>query len=558
MKKTARVAPPDDAPESEVSATTLTRAAQEDAVDNDDPASDDAAHESTKERSRKRRRDDDNLEAAYMQRLAMEEAKEDAKRREAKRQKVVHSAKSKVEGVEHKKEKKAKKDKTPKQAIEEDGGQVEAPEDEADDDDEEMLEPSDAGEDQDETNGDIELIGSDDEPYEIPKHESLNKSTPSSTTPGSNPDLEKSLRTVFLSNVSTSAITSKSSKATLLSHLTSIFPLLPTPPPKDTPQTYTIESLRFRSTAFSTPLPKKAAFARKDLMSATTAATNAYAVYSHTAAARVAAQKLNGSVVLSRHLRVDSVAHPSPIDHRRCVFVGNLGFVDDETAVKAASAAEDAARRGEDAKTPRPPRAKPAADTEEGLWQVFGKAGVVESVRVVRDPKTRVGKGFAYVQFEDQNAVEKALLYNEKKFPPMLPRKLRVVRAKRPVKRDAVPAGGRGVRGGEKGGQENPNHTQLGRARKLLGRAGGAASERDSRQARAPRVGDVSISRGPPGLGKGVRPPEAFVFEGHRASSKQGGGSKKGGAGKKKGEKPKNRSAKRGAAWKAGAKKGSK
>ena len=35
------------------------------------------------------------------------------------------------------------------------------------------------------------------------------------------------------------------------------------------------------------------------------------------------------------------------------------------------------------------------------------------------------------MQFTDENAVEAALLMNEKKFPPMLPRKLRVMRARK-------------------------------------------------------------------------------------------------------------------------------
>ena len=80
------------------------------------------------------------------------------------------------------------------------------------------------------------------------------------------------------------------------------------------------------------------------------------------------------------------------MDHRRCVFVGNLGFVDDESAIRKAEE-----RDGEKAKKRKE---KEPADVEEGLWRVFGKAGTVENVRVVRDSATRVGKGFAYVQFK--------------------------------------------------------------------------------------------------------------------------------------------------------------
>ena len=123
------------------------------------------------------------------------------------------------------------------------------------------------------------------------------------------------------------------------------------------------------------------------------------------------------------------------------MFVGNLGFVDDETAIRDA----DGTRSSGSA-----PKIKTPADYEEGLWRVFGQVGAVESVRFVRDRTTQMSKGFAYVQFkvsppqhssrafsskltptEDPNAVEKALLYSNRKFPPTLPRTLRVMRTRR-------------------------------------------------------------------------------------------------------------------------------
>jgi nucleolar protein 12 len=156
-----------------------------------------------------------------------------------------------------------------------------------------------------------------------------------------------------------------------------------------------VESIRFRSIAFATAgLPKRAAYIKKSVMEATTKSANAYVVYSTPAAARIAVAQLNGTVVLDRHIRVDSVAHPAPVDHRRCVFVGNLGFVDDESVynTKVDEEGKEVTEKRKRTKTPM--------DVEEGLWRVFGeKAGKVESVRVVRDPATRVGKGFAYVQF---------------------------------------------------------------------------------------------------------------------------------------------------------------
>jgi len=217
---------------------------------------------------------------------------------------------------------------------------------------------------------------------EVPVHESIAKPDAAAI------EIEKANRTVFLSNVDTECITSRTAKKTLMKHLASVLDKNASPPQK-------VESIRFRSTAFETAaIPKRAAYIKKNVMEATTKSTNAYVVYSTIAASRLAVSKLNGTVVLDRHLRVDSVAHPAPVDHRRCVFVGNLGFMDDETVLSTKVDEE-----GKEV-TEKRKRTKVPMDVEEGLWRVFGKeAGKVESVRVVRDPVTRVGKGIAYVQF---------------------------------------------------------------------------------------------------------------------------------------------------------------
>ena len=281
-------------------------------------------------RKRKRSDRDDHLENRYMSKMAKEEAKEDLRRRTARRRTT---------------------------------------QEQPDDDDEEEDDdgPESSQDDRPSTNG------------ALPLHESL--------APSKDEDeVEKASRTVFLANVSTLAITSKASKKTLLEHLSSF-------QEPNSSGLAKVQSLRFRSTAFSsTAVPKKAAFAKKELMGATTKSTNAYAVYANPLTAREAVRKLNGSVVLDRHLRVDGVAHPSPADHRRCVFVGNLGFVDDESSINAANSEHGHG-------PPKRNKAARPADAEEGLWRQFERAGTVENVRVVRDSKTRVGKGFAYVQF---------------------------------------------------------------------------------------------------------------------------------------------------------------
>ncbi|QSZ33946.1 hypothetical protein DSL72_005526 [Monilinia vaccinii-corymbosi] len=466
------------------------------------------------ERKRKRKTDEPDLEGKYLEKLAREEEKEEEERqaeRRLKRQKLAAE-------------------------------QVKEATAEGDSDEMEDVESNEEAKIEDET----EESSSEEEslkrktPSDVPLHESLVPDKDSF-------ELEKASRTVFLGNVASSTISTKADKKTLMSHLSSFIDDLP-PPPSGKPS-HKLETLRFRSTAYATAaLPKKAAFAKKDIMTATTKSTNAYAVYSTSFAAREAVKRLNGTMVLDRHLRVDSVAHPAKTDHRRCVFVGNLGFVDDESLLE---------QDGENSRK----RSKIPSDTEEGLWRQFGKAGEVESVRVVRDEKTRVGKGFAYVQFKDVNAVEAALLFNEKKYPPMLPRVLRVVRAKaqhkqvssRPTPRQPRPSKSSQIYNPK----VDPNQASFqGRATKLLGKAGGARFKKTgANDTTLGNRGDKKVGGGgevKSGMA-GIKAPEAFVFEGYRASASKGkpkdlklGGK---GGGKKKG-KPRTRSSNRGAEWK--------
>ncbi|KAI2635131.1 hypothetical protein GGS21DRAFT_490346 [Xylaria nigripes] len=449
-----------------------------------------------KDRKRKRRDEQDDLEGEYMRKLAKEEEREDRqeKRRKGQADQAEETPSSQSAGD-----------------LEANGG-----------------------------------VGDGDQDESHLMHESLQK-------PEEHVDVEldKANRTLFLGNVSIEAITSSKAKKTLISHLE-------TPLSKLDSATgpHEIESLRFRSTPFSTGAkPKRAAFITKSVMTATTKSTNAYAVYSNPIACRTALKALNGSVVLDRHLRVDSVAHPAMVDHRRCVFVGNLGFVDDETVVKTNAEGETVTNK----------RHKVPADTEEGLWRIFGEhAGKIESVRVPRDDKTRVGKGFAYVQFYDGNDVESALLLDGKKFPPMLPRALRVSRAKDPRKTALAMERTTKARfdtskstdGKRKSTKYTPKITpeqlsHAGRAGKLLGRAAAAKQKRELKGDRW-KSRDKVVS--PQKNGDSIKPPENFIFEGRRASAKDGKpkdmkfGKTKGKKGVVK-SKDKSRGARRAAEW---------
>ncbi|KAL9072085.1 MAG: hypothetical protein Q9157_005243 [Trypethelium eluteriae] len=412
--------------------------------------------------------------------------------------------------------------------------------------DSERKSSSPADEDGDDASEEVE--SGEDQP---PLHESLMPDQADS-------EIEKASRTVFLGNVSNSAIISKSARRVLMTHISTVLqsPSLPQGAHK-------VQSLRFRSTAYGGSVPKKGAFARKDVMDATTKSTNAYVVYTSQSAAREAAKTLNGTVVLDRHLRADLVAHPAKVDHRRCVFVGNLGFVDDESSSKPADS-DDEDHRGKRNKS----KSSGPGDVEEGLWREFGKVGVVESVRVIRDAKTRVGKGFAYVQFIDENAVEEALLYDGKKFPPLLPRKLRVSRAKS-IKRNATTKSKSQQRSLAEGSartlprdgnskSDSLQRSLVGRAGKMLGKAGAAAmSGRSSRSRAGPNREPTTQFQINGDSSTRIRSPENFVFEGHRASSLQRPSGLKlaaRGKWKSKGQKsgrPKTRGANRAAAWKA-------
>ena len=53
---------------------------------------------------------------------------------------------------------------------------------------------------------------------------------------------------------------------------------------------------------------------------------------------------------------------------------------------------------------------------EEEIWKLFETCGVIESVRIVRDAATNIGKGIAFVNFSERTAVNLALKLNESTF----------------------------------------------------------------------------------------------------------------------------------------------
>ncbi|CAI4780394.1 CQI_4a_G0048360.mRNA.1.CDS.1 [Saccharomyces cerevisiae] len=264
-------------------------------------------------------------------------------------------------------------------------------------------------------------------------------------------ELEKAERTVFIGNILSTVITSKK----VYKEFKKLFgtnPIAETEESgnekeeesskKSDNNKFAIESIRFRSISFDEALPRKVAFVQQKFHKSRDT-INAYIVYKNKSAVRKICSNLNAVVFQDHHLRVDSVAHPAPHDKKRSIFVGNLDF----------------------------------EEIEESLWKHFEPCGDIEYVRIIRDSKTNMGKGFAYVQFKDLQSVNKALLLNEKpmksqkqedentKKPTKKARKLRVSRCKNMKKGTTI---GTGL---DRNGLTDSQRTRAGRAKKILGKA---------------------------------------------------------------------------------------
>jgi len=153
----------------------------------------------------------------------------------------------------------------------------------------------------------------------------------------------------------------------------------------------TIESIRFRSVAFSKNLPKKIAFITKEFHPERDC-LNAYIVFEKKESAQKAIE-LNGTLFNEKHMRVDLEGGEKKLDEKKSVFVGNLAF----------------------------------DEQEETLWKAFSDCGEVTNVRLVRDAKTNLGKGFGYVTFKDRASVSLAVEMNDTMVGK---RKVRVFRCK--------------------------------------------------------------------------------------------------------------------------------
>ncbi|KAL4251237.1 hypothetical protein ABKN59_006313 [Abortiporus biennis] len=144
-------------------------------------------------------------------------------------------------------------------------------------------------------------------------------------------------------------------------------------------------------------------------------------------AAKIAAEKVDGTTFLERTIRADVVRKTGDGDvkdgmggdPKLTIFVGNLDFASKEEDLRVFFEGVVSAERG-------PPPIPEDGGNEDEDEEI---ASWVKRVRIIRDKDTLLGKGFAYVQFIDRECVDEilALSPDHLKFAK---RKLRVQRCK--------------------------------------------------------------------------------------------------------------------------------
>ncbi|XP_055491120.1 RNA-binding protein 34 isoform X1 [Leucoraja erinacea] len=171
-----------------------------------------------------------------------------------------------------------------------------------------------------------------------------------------------------------------------------------------------IESVRFRSVAREEPtisrklatIQRKVHPQRKNM--------NAYVVFRQSDAAVKALARNGCEIQTGFNIRVDLASNWNDHNHRRSIFLGNLPYDIQENDVR----------------------------------DHFYECGEVESVRIVRDRESGMGKGFGYVLFQNTDSVTLALELNNSEL------KGRKVRINRSVKKERVsqdPAAGEEKKG---------------------------------------------------------------------------------------------------------------
>ncbi|NXQ19898.1 RBM34 protein, partial [Peucedramus taeniatus] len=150
-----------------------------------------------------------------------------------------------------------------------------------------------------------------------------------------------------------------------------------------------IQSIRFRSLIPAEDTVSKKVAAIKNKVHPNAKSVNAYVVFKEECDAQKALKENGTEIASGFHIRVDTASKTSSHDNKRSVFLGNLSYDIRDDAVR----------------------------------EHFHVCGDVVGVRVVRDRRTGLGKGFGYVLFENTDAVHLALKLNNS---VLMGRKIRV------------------------------------------------------------------------------------------------------------------------------------
>ena len=157
-----------------------------------------------------------------------------------------------------------------------------------------------------------------------------------------------------------------------------------------------IESLRFRSVAISDLKLGRKVCLKSNKINENATSKNGYIVFVNEECVENSLSK-NGTLINEHHIRVDKLVKSKievDDDCKNSVFIGNIPF----------------------------------AATEEDMRTALDQCGDIEYVRLLREPKTNIGKGFGYVKFVDSSSVMLAM--KVKDTVEISGRKLRIQRCK--------------------------------------------------------------------------------------------------------------------------------
>jgi len=135
-----------------------------------------------------------------------------------------------------------------------------------------------------------------------------------------------------------------------------------------------IDSVRFRGIPVADPKTSKKVAAIKEEFHPDRSTLYAFIRFKNAEDAKKAEVE-NGALFEDHHLRVHCCESEDKPDESKAIFVGNLAF----------------------------------SAEEEELWKLFKPCGPISHVRIVRDGRTGMGKGFGYINFKDTDSVQLAL-----------------------------------------------------------------------------------------------------------------------------------------------------